>query len=162
MTMTQDAAYKIAYPEGYMGGKHNLGMSVLKQLPYQIENPVAILKSNTQPSSIVLLTAWKDGDKSIIVPLHLDKQGAISVENRIASAYQTGHMQTILEKRTAMCSTQKTTRTSISFFPMGYNSPRRWLMTSSLRTIYHRQKQKATGIFSLRFCLGRNGRIWMP
>jgi hypothetical protein len=96
MTMTQDAAYKIAYPEGYMGGKHNLGMSVLKQLPYQIENPVAILKSNTQPSSIVLLTAWKDGDKSIIVPLHLDKQGAISVENRIASAYQTGHMQSYL------------------------------------------------------------------
>lgn len=79
-----------------MGGKHNLGMSVLKQLPYQIENPVAILKSNTQPSSIVLLTAWKDGDKSIIVPLHLDKQGAISVENRIASAYQTGHMQSYL------------------------------------------------------------------
>lgn len=96
MTMTQDAAYKIAYPEGYMGGKHNLGMSVLKQLPYQIENPVAILKSNTQPSSIVLLTEWKDGDKSIIVPLHLDKQGAISVENRIASAYQTGHMQSYL------------------------------------------------------------------
>lgn len=96
MTMTQDAAYKIAYPEGYMGGKHNLGMSVLKQLPSQIENPVAILKSNTQPSSIVLLTAWKDGDKSIIVPLHLDKQGAISVENRIASAYQTGHMQSYL------------------------------------------------------------------
>ena len=96
MTMTQDAAYKIAYPEGYMGGKHNLGMSVLKQLPYQIENPVAILKSNTQPNSIVLLTAWKDGDKSIIVPLHLDKQGAISVENRIASAYQTGHMQSYL------------------------------------------------------------------
>lgn len=96
MTMTQDAAYKIAYPEGYMGGKHNLGMSVLKQLPYQIENPVAILKSNTQPSSIVLLTAWKDGDKSIIVPLHLDKQGAISVENRIASAYHTGHMQSYL------------------------------------------------------------------
>lgn len=96
MTMTQDAAYKIAYPEGYMGGKHNLGMSVLKQLPYQIENPVAILKSNTQPSSIVLLTAWKDGNKSIIVPLHLDKQGAISVENRIASAYQTGHMQSYL------------------------------------------------------------------
>lgn len=96
MTMTQDAAYKIAYPEGYMGGKHNLGMSVLKQLPYQIENPVAILKSNTQPSSIVLLTAWKDGDKSIIIPLHLDKQGAISVENRIASAYQTGHMQSYL------------------------------------------------------------------
>ena len=96
MTMTQDAAYKIAYPEGYMGGKHNLGMSVLKQLPYQIENPVAILRSNTQPSSIVLLTAWKDGDKSIIVPLHLDKQGAISVENRIASAYQTGHMQSYL------------------------------------------------------------------
>ena len=96
MTMTQDAAYKIAYPEGYMGGKHNLGMSVLKQLPYQIENPVAILKSNTQPNSIVLLTAWEDGDKSIIVPLHLDKQGAISVENRIASAYQTGHMQSYL------------------------------------------------------------------
>lgn len=96
MTMTQDTAYKIAYPEGYMGGKHNLGMSVLKQLPYQVENPLAILKSNTQDNSLVLLTAWKDGEKSIIIPLHLDKQGAISVENRVASAYQTGHIQSYL------------------------------------------------------------------
>lgn len=96
LTMTQDAAYKIAYPSGYMGGKHNLGMSALKQIPYQIENPVAILRSNTQDNSLVLLTEWKDGDRSVIIPLHLDKQGAISVDNRIASAYQTGHIQSYL------------------------------------------------------------------
>lgn len=48
LTFTPDTAYKIAYPEGYFGGKHNLGMSVLKQLPYQIADPVAILKSKTQ------------------------------------------------------------------------------------------------------------------
>ncbi len=56
LTLTQDAAYKIAYPAGYFGGKHNMGMSVLKLLPYQIADPVAILRSTAQPNSFVLLT----------------------------------------------------------------------------------------------------------
>lgn len=97
ITMTQDTARKIAYPEGYLGGKHNLGIPALKQLPTQIADPVAVLKSTTQPNSLVLLTAWEDTNGNpVIVPLHLDKQGAVTVENRVASAYGKGDMSAVL------------------------------------------------------------------
>ena len=99
MTLTQDAAYKIAYPEGYFGGKHNLGMSVLKQLPYQLANPVAVLRSASQNDSLVIVTAWKDGNTDIIIPLHLNKQGSLELENRVASAYGKGHIESILGDR---------------------------------------------------------------
>ena len=94
LTMTQDTARKIAYPEGYeiggksMGGKHNLGIPALKQLPAQLENPLAILKSKTQPNSFVVLTNWKlDDGRTVITPIHLDKQGNITIDNRVVSTY---------------------------------------------------------------------------
>ena len=34
--------------------------------------------------------------RRIIIPIHLDKAGVIDVENRVASAYQTGHIQSCL------------------------------------------------------------------
>lgn len=94
LTMTQDTARKIAYPEGYeiggksVGGKHNLGIPALKQLPAQLENPLAILKSKTQPNSFVVLTNWKlDDGRTVIAPIHLDKQGNITIDNRVVSTY---------------------------------------------------------------------------
>ena len=45
MTMTQETARKIACPEGYFTGKHNLEISALKQLPLQIAELIVILKS---------------------------------------------------------------------------------------------------------------------
>lgn len=98
LTLTQNTAYKIAYPQGYFGGKHNMGMSVLKQLPYQIADPVAILKSTSQPDSLIVLTKWKDGNTDVIVPIHLNKHGVIEPENRIASVYGKGHIDSIIGK----------------------------------------------------------------
>ena len=95
--ISQSTVRKIVYPEGYMGGKHNLGMSAMKNLPYQIADPVAILKSKSQPNSLVEITAWKTQDgQDVIVPIHLNKQGAIEAGNSIASAYGTSHIDTIL------------------------------------------------------------------
>lgn len=94
LTITQSAMYKIAYPQGYFGAEkqgHNLGIPALKQLPAQIADPAAILKSNTQDGSFVLLTEWNDTNNNpVIVPIHLDRQGNISLENRVTSAYGTG------------------------------------------------------------------------
>ena len=98
VTLTQDTAYKIAYPEGYFGGKHNLGMSALKQLPYQIADPVAILRSTSQDNSLVLLTEWRDGDTDVIIPLHLDRAGALGLENRVPSAYGKGNIEALIGK----------------------------------------------------------------
>ena len=94
LTMTQDTARKIAYPADYtiggqhMGGKHNLGIPALKQLPAQLENPLAVLKSKTQPDSFVVLTNWKLEDgRTVVTPIHLDKKGNITIDNRVASTY---------------------------------------------------------------------------
>ena len=94
LTMTQDTARKIAYPAGYkiggksMGGKHNLGIPALKKLPEQLENPMAVLKSKTQPNSFVVLTNWKlDDGSTVITPIHLDKQGRVTIDNRVVSTY---------------------------------------------------------------------------
>ncbi|WP_298035285.1 hypothetical protein, partial [uncultured Dysosmobacter sp.] len=88
LTMSQSGAMKIAYPENYFGGKHNLGISAVKNIPYQIADPLAITRSNTQKDSLVILTDWTDEHgNSVIIPIHLNKQGALTPENRIASAY---------------------------------------------------------------------------
>ena len=97
MTITQPAVRKIAYPDGYMGGKHNLGISALKNLPKQLENPIAILKSKTQDGSVVILTEWNDTqDNPVIAAIHFDKQGALTLENRIASVYGKRNLEALL------------------------------------------------------------------
>lgn len=97
ITIEPSTLYKIAYPEGYLNGKHNLGIPALKMLPVQIDNPVAILKSKTQPNSFIILTEWADTQgRPVIIPLHLDKNGAISVENKVASAYGHNHISSLL------------------------------------------------------------------
>lgn len=35
--ISQNTVRKNVYPNGYMGGKHNLGMPAMKQLPYQTQ-----------------------------------------------------------------------------------------------------------------------------
>lgn len=86
--MTQATARKIAYPKGYQGGEHNLGIEALKQLPDQLSNPIAILESKTQPNSHVVLTEWNDTNGNrVVVPIHFNKNGTMTVQNKIASAY---------------------------------------------------------------------------
>ena len=99
--MKQSVARKIAYPSGYMGGKHNLGLSALKNLPYQIADPIAIIEnpqSNSRGlSSKIILTEWTDIEgKPVIVPVHLNAHGAIDVQNEIASAFGADYINRII------------------------------------------------------------------
>lgn len=88
MTMTQSTARKIAFPAGYMGGSHNLGIPALKRLPEQMRDPAAVLRSKTQPDSFVILTEWNDTNGNpVVVAVHLDKQGHVELSNEVASAY---------------------------------------------------------------------------
>lgn len=88
MTMTQSTARKIAFPAGYMGGSHNLGIPALKHLPEQMRDPAAVLRSKTQPDSFVILTEWNDTNGNpVVVAVHLDKQGHVELSNEVASAY---------------------------------------------------------------------------
>lgn len=99
--MRQSVARKIAYPSGYMGGKHNLGLSALKNLPYQLADPIAIIENPQSNSrglaSKIVLTEWNDlGGKPVIIPIHLNAQGAIDVQNDVASAFGADYIQRII------------------------------------------------------------------
>lgn len=99
VTMPQETARKIAYPSGYLGLKqgHNLGIPALKALPLQIANPEAVLRSKTQADSMILLTKWQDADGNpVIVPIHLGKNGILTVENQVASAYGKRNLEALL------------------------------------------------------------------
>lgn len=104
MRMSRNTAMKIAYPEGYPAdypmGKHNLGISALKNLPGQIADPMAILRSQSQKNSLVILTQWEDSKGNpVIVPIHLDKNGALSIQNEIPSAYGKKDLQPLLGEK---------------------------------------------------------------
>lgn len=97
LRMTQQAARKIAYPEGYMGGKHNLGIPALKQLQQQLNDPIAVLKSRTQNNSLVVLTEWNDtSGNPVIAAVHLNKQGIVDDVNTLASAYGKRNLTALL------------------------------------------------------------------
>ncbi len=97
LRMTQQAARKIAYPEGYMGGKHNLGIPALKQLQQQLNDPIAVLKSRTQHNSLVVLTEWNDtSGNPVIAAVHLNKRGIVDDVNTLASAYGKRNLTALL------------------------------------------------------------------
>lgn len=74
-----------------MLGKHNVTQETLKQLPNQINNPVAVMKSSTQENGYVVLTELverEDGkDKPVIAALHLKKTNQGLELISIASVY---------------------------------------------------------------------------
>ena len=98
LVMTQRVARKIAYPENYPGGgKHNIGIPALKRLPQQLSDPLAVLRSQTQPDSFVILTEWQDTHNDpVIAAIHLNKRGVIEDINALASAYGRPNIKAIL------------------------------------------------------------------
>lgn len=88
VTMSQSVLRKIVYPEGYMGGKHNLGFAALDQVEAQLKKPLAVLKSATQNDSLVIVTRLLDErGNTVVLPLHLNKNGALGISNEIPSMY---------------------------------------------------------------------------
>lgn len=89
-------------------GKHAITPKRLKQLPKQLNNPVAVLRSSensTNPDGYVVLTELtefnreKQASEPVIVALHIDKSGAVELIE-VASAYGKNHkgLQTMLNE----------------------------------------------------------------
>ena len=80
-----------------MLGKHNVTQETLKQLPNQINNPVAVMKSRTQENGYVVLTELveREGgkDKPVIAALHLKKTNQGLELISIASVYGRSNTQ---------------------------------------------------------------------
>lgn len=66
---------------------HNLGFYFIEQLP----NPVAILKSKNQKNSLVVVSEMIDtNNNTVLIVVHLDKNGSININNEVTSAYGKG------------------------------------------------------------------------
>lgn len=104
IVISPDTVRKSVYPQGYMGLKqgHNLGFGFVGKLNEQLADPVAILKSATQPNSLVVFTEMLDGKgHPVMVALHLDKNGRLGISNEIASAYGKDDFNNFIAKERA-------------------------------------------------------------
>lgn len=89
---THSVVRKIVYPNKYGHGKHNLGMSVMKNLPYELNNPLAITKNSNNhqvvDDSIVVWTNWKtDNNNSVITIIRIEKNGEVVVRNPVVTTF---------------------------------------------------------------------------
>ena len=88
LTMSQSTVRKIAYPKGYMGGEHGLGFGAIDQIEKQIKKPLAILRSDTQDNSVVVITKLlNEKNEPVLLPIHFDKKGQIGITNDIPTMY---------------------------------------------------------------------------
>ena len=54
---------------------HYIGQTLLSQLPETIKNPIAVMKSQTQPGRVVCLLKFNHNGKQVIAPLEIDGHG---------------------------------------------------------------------------------------
>lgn len=116
MLMPQGVVPKVAYPAEYRQALakgtgmsenqikkiqgHDLGFEVIRQIPEKMRNPMAILKSNTQEGSIVVLTDMVDKyNQPIIVPIKVDQKGYSEFASVIPSMYGRKGFTEFMEKQ---------------------------------------------------------------
>lgn len=81
ITMTQKHLYTITNEIGKYDhvNYHNIDISVMKQIPKILENPLYVFKSDTKDDSIVVVTDLIDSqDRPIIVSIKIDGKGQIN------------------------------------------------------------------------------------
>jgi hypothetical protein len=84
LAMTADIVAKVV---GKSRDGHTLTPEQLKQLPRELRQSLAVLKSATFPNSLVALTDLKEGRAHVIAAIHLEKREGRIFVNRIASVY---------------------------------------------------------------------------
>ena len=67
--------------------KHAVSIDDVRGLPSALEDPVAVLQSETEPDSLVVLTEFLEGDKKVLVAIRLDRRESRHVVNSIRSIY---------------------------------------------------------------------------
>lgn len=91
--MPQSAVKKTALPAEVKGGKHNLGVGVIYELPYQFADPMAITKNTkkhqeSNDNSVVVWTDWMtNAGDSVIVPIRIDVNGQMGVYNNVNTEF---------------------------------------------------------------------------
>lgn len=71
-----------------MNEKHQIAVQEMKRLPDAIADPIAIFESATNPNSLVIMTEMKEGNKTVVVVLELEKSKGRGITiNDIRSVY---------------------------------------------------------------------------
>ncbi|MCR5265936.1 MAG: hypothetical protein K6E29_05010, partial [Cyanobacteria bacterium RUI128] len=92
--MHQDVLVKLT------GGKHDVSLDTIRNMPNLINDPIMVLASDTVPGAYVILT--EDVDKSgrpVVAALHLNKRQSHFYVNRVASVYGRNNAQTFIENQ---------------------------------------------------------------
>lgn len=104
ITMTQKHLDTIMNESGkYKNANyHNLGIDIVKQLPEAINNPLDIVKSNTQDNSIVLTTYLSDKqNRTVVASIKIDGTGKVNDviidTNVMTSAYGRNNYEKFME-----------------------------------------------------------------
>ena len=78
---------------------HNLGFYFIEQLPNQLANPAAILKSKNQKNSLAVVSEMIDtNNNTVLIVVYLDKNGRININNEVTSAYGKGGYKSFIEQ----------------------------------------------------------------
>ena len=94
VVMTQNVMAKIT------GGKHNVSIDEIKNIPQAIADPIMVFKSATVKNSYVILTELTDkSGNDVVVALHLNRSEKHINVNRIASVYGKESIENFVEKQ---------------------------------------------------------------
>lgn len=97
LKMDQSVLRKITGP--LKNGGHELGDDLVKQLPTQLNDPLLVFKSRSQPNSLVVITEMTDQKQNpIIVAVRMNAKEKYYEVNKIASAYGKRGVESFLQK----------------------------------------------------------------
>lgn len=75
--------------EKVLRGKHTLPLSILKNIPIELHDPVAVFDSTSEPGNFVVMTGLRNArGKTIIVAIHPSKEYGRHKLNMVASVYE--------------------------------------------------------------------------
>ena len=75
--------------EKVLRGKHRLLLSILRSIPAELHDPIAVFDSTTEPGNFVVMTGLKNGrGKTIIVAVHPSREYGRHKLNMVASVYE--------------------------------------------------------------------------
>ena len=67
---------------------HNISPDVLAEIPYKLQEPLAVFNSDTEKNALVAVMELKDSQNHpVIVAIHINKKAGFNQINKIASIY---------------------------------------------------------------------------
>lgn len=73
IVIDQGTLRKVLSSKEEQGGKHGISAELVKQIPKQLNDPIMVFDSSTQPNSMVVMTELQHQGRTVVVAIHLSK-----------------------------------------------------------------------------------------